>query len=84
MAKRRSLRQSSSEAPPSMAPMVTEPASSTEVLSSIMCMYSTTETFGLRSKSMSYCCPSHTSSAMVLKVESTCGSRLAGTLLNRR
>ena len=64
--------------------MVTAPASSTEVLSSIMCMYSTTETFCFCSKSMSYCCPSQTWSAMVLKTFRMRGSSSAGHCASMR
>ena len=59
-----------------------EPATSTDVFNSIIDMYSTTETFCLLSKSMSYCCPTQTPSAIVLKTSVLlAGSVVIGAML---
>ena len=57
-----------------MAPSFNAPASNTAVFSSIMRKYSATDTSVLFSKSMSYCCPSHTPTATSLKTVNNRGS----------
>ena len=61
-----------------------EPATSTDVFNSIIDMYSTTETFCLLSKSMSYCCPSQTPSAIVLKTSKIRGNSAGGACASSR